>query len=332
MEEPTVCDRRFAGLAHSRQYPTAESTDGESAAAVLSPRRRRAVQEHASRQRTRSGGRIQGTRAASRDHSTPGSRPRRSSAPVTTPCCVRAGAGGGGPPGELWHSACSFVGASSPASAAPRMPVGFHDDATFRWSVGAGAALDRAGAAHASVIRTIADWRAIAPIEPRSATDSFDPAYRFGNLDDLVRNAQRSGLQVMITIWGTPRWANDGHGPNVAPTSPDDLADFGRAVADRYSGRYAGLPHVGRYSIWNEPNLEIFLTPQFDRRERSSAPGPTPRSTARAMPASRQGNRNGSRGDRRDVESGTRSAGARERPRTRWLRAPLRACSPGSGT
>jgi len=146
------------------------------------------------------------------------------------------------------------------------MPVGFHDDATFRWSVGAAAAIDRAGAAHATVIRTIADWRAIAPHAPRSATDSFDPAYRFGNLDDLVRNAQRNGMQVMITIWGTPRWANDDHGPNVAPTRADDLADFGRAIADRYSGRYAGLPHVGRYSIWNEPNLEIFLTPQFDQR------------------------------------------------------------------
>ena len=44
----------------------------------------------------------------------------------------------------------------------------------------------------------------------RKATDPFDPAYTFENLDDLVRNAQRRGLQVMITIWGTPQWANDG--------------------------------------------------------------------------------------------------------------------------
>ena len=26
------------------------------------------------------------------------------------------------------------------------------------------------------------------------------------------------------------------------------------------------IPYVGRYSIWNEPNLEIFLAPQFDRK------------------------------------------------------------------
>ena len=169
------------------------------------------------------------------------------------------------------------------------MPVGFHDDATFRWGVGAAADLDRASAAQASVIRTIADWRAIAPTRPRKATDSFDPAYTFGNLDDLVRNAQRRGLQVMITIWGTPRWANGGDGPNVAPTRAGDMADFGRAIADRYSGRHAGFPHVGRYSIWNEPNLEIFLAPPVrPERARSPAHEPTPRSTGPATRVSRR--------------------------------------------
>ena len=69
----------------------------------------------------------------------------------------------------------------------------------------------------------------------------------------------------MITLWGTPRWANERRGPNVAPTRSKAFEDFSRAIADRYSGRHAGFPHVGRYSIWNEPNLEIFLTPQFDR-------------------------------------------------------------------
>lgn len=161
---------------------------------------------------------------------------------------------------------------SPPASAAPRMPVGFQDDATFRWSSGAADAVARAGAAHASVIRTIADWRALAPHRPAVAADSFDPAYKFGDLDALVRNAQRHGIQVMITIWGSPRWANGGNGPNVAPTRPADLTEFGRAVADRYSGRHAGYPHVGRYSIWNEPNLEIFLTPQFDRKGAITSP------------------------------------------------------------
>ena len=144
------------------------------------------------------------------------------------------------------------------------MPVGFHDDATFRWNPDAAEAVAKAGAARASVIRTVADWRAIAPQRPATPTDPFDPAYRFGDLDELVRNAQRQGIQLMITIWATPPWANGGRGPNVSPSRSADLADFGRAIAGRYSGRHAGYPYVGRYSIWNEPNLEIFLAPQFN--------------------------------------------------------------------
>ena len=82
---------------------------------------------------------------------------------------------------------------SSPAAAAPRMAIGFQDDATFRWSAGAADAVARAGAAHASVIRTVADWRALAPRRPAVAADSFDPAYRFGDLDELVQERAAAG-------------------------------------------------------------------------------------------------------------------------------------------
>ncbi|HEY6030739.1 MAG TPA: cellulase family glycosylhydrolase [Gaiellaceae bacterium] len=153
--------------------------------------------------------------------------------------------------------------APAAASAASRMPIGFQDDPTFRWSDTASAEVAKAAAAHASVIRTIADWRALAPQRPARPTDSFDPAYRLNDLDALVRNAQRDGLQVMITIWGTPSWANGGRGPNAAPRRLSDLTDFAHALADRYSGRHAGYPYVGRWSVWNEPNLGIFLSPQF---------------------------------------------------------------------
>ena len=162
--------------------------------------------------------------------------------------------------------------APTAASAASRMPIGFQDDPTFRWSGTASAEVAKAAAAHASVIRTIADWRALAPQRPARPTDSFDPAYRLNDLDALVRNAQRDGLQVMITIWGTPSWANGGRGPNAAPKRLSDLTDFAHALADRYSGRHAGYPYVGRWSVWNEPNLGIFLEPQFDSKGRPISP------------------------------------------------------------
>lgn len=158
------------------------------------------------------------------------------------------------------------------AAAATRMPVGFQDDPTFRWNADTTRALDEVKTANASIIRTTADWRAIAPERPANAANSFDPAYRLGDLDDLVRKAQQRGIQVMITIWGTPPWANGGKTPNVPPTRLADLTNFARAIADRYSGRHKGYPYVARYSIWNEPNLEIFLTPQFDVRGKIVSP------------------------------------------------------------
>jgi hypothetical protein len=152
------------------------------------------------------------------------------------------------------------------ATAAPRMPIGFQDDPTFRWLAGAPEQLDLVQEAGATMIRATADWRAIAAEKPTRATNPFDPKYNLNDLDDMIRNAQMRGIQVMLTIWGTPQWANGGKGPNVPPRKLADLTNFARALADRYSGRHSGYPYVGRFSIWNEPNLEIFLSPQFNAK------------------------------------------------------------------
>lgn len=157
------------------------------------------------------------------------------------------------------------------ASASVRMPIGFQDDPTFRWNGNVPAELDKVEAANATIIRATADWRAIAPTKPRNATNSFDPAYNLGDLDGLVRLAQQRGIEVMITIWGTPKWANP-KGPNTVPRRLADLTQFAHALADRYSGRHAGYPYVGRFSVWNEPNLGIFLSPQFDAKGRVISP------------------------------------------------------------
>jgi hypothetical protein len=148
------------------------------------------------------------------------------------------------------------------AGAAIRMPVGFQDDATFRWNGNSEAELDKAATAGASIIRATADWRAIAPTRPANARNPFDKAYNLSDLDDLIRLAQARGIEVYLTIWGTPKWENP-KGPNYAPRHLADLTNFAHALAQRYSGRYPGYPYVGYYSVWNEPNLGIFLEPQF---------------------------------------------------------------------
>jgi hypothetical protein len=153
-----------------------------------------------------------------------------------------------------------------------RLLVGFQDDASLRWAPDRAEMLDRAREAGAVVFRTLVGWHTTAPERPADPTDPFDPAYRLDDLDDLARSSQQRGIELLITIWGTPEWANGGRTPNHPPTDHAELESFARALADRYSGRHPGYPAVRLYSAWNEPNLEQFLTPQFDEAGRSVGP------------------------------------------------------------
>jgi hypothetical protein len=153
-----------------------------------------------------------------------------------------------------------------------RLLVGFQDDPSLRWGADRASMLDRARRTGATVIRTTVDWSDAAPRRPSSPKSPFAPVYRLADVDDLARQAQLRGMELLITIWGTPGWANGGQGPNHAPERADDLADFAQALADRYSGRHPGYPAVRLFSAWNEPNLELFLAPQFDVQGRSVAP------------------------------------------------------------
>jgi len=161
------------------------------------------------------------------------------------------------------------------AIASPRMPVGFQDDPSFRWRDDRLTNLTGASNTGASIIRTTAYWSRIAPSRPANATDSFDPAYHFEDIDDLVYQAARRGMTVLLTIYGTPGWANDNQGENHAPTNMSDLQEFAQALSSRYSGRFwsKSLPYVSYFSLWNEPNLEQFLAPAYDRSGKPASPG-----------------------------------------------------------
>lgn len=149
------------------------------------------------------------------------------------------------------------------AQAAKQMPIGFFDDISFRFAPDHQANLASAAATGASVIHTTANWAAIAPTKPANALNPNDPAYHLTDLNELVANASRYGLRVMINVTGSPKWANGGHTPNYMPRNIADFGRFVRMLANLYSGRNAGKGSVSLWSIWNEPNLQQFLYPQF---------------------------------------------------------------------
>jgi hypothetical protein len=91
-------------------------------------------------------------------------------------------------------------------------------------------------------------------IEPVSKGQTIDPSYgtsTWAKFDDIVDRANALGMQVMLRIDTSPRWALPPDAPDglSPPTNEQDYWDFVTQVASRYRGR------VAAYQVWNEPNL-----------------------------------------------------------------------------
>jgi hypothetical protein len=167
-------------------------------------------------------------------------------------------------------AAVAALAAPAPGSASRGLALGIFDDA---------ATLDPAkktfatlGALNVQVVRMTLTWGGpggVANTRPARPADPADPAYQWTALDVAIREADRHGMQPLLTIVGTPGWANGGRGPQLAPRSAADLRAFALAAARRYSGTFLDaatgriLPRVGLWLAWNEPNNPVFLRPQY---------------------------------------------------------------------
>ena len=132
-------------------------------------------------------------------------------------------------------------------------------------------------------VRVTASWRQLAPRRTwvkRPFFDATDPsqydAHRLAKLDGVVKGARAEGMQVMLDLgFYAPRWAvqrGGRDGRNVWRPNPREFGRFSRAMAERYSGRFAdparpdrNLPAVRLWTTWNEPNHRVFLRPQWER-------------------------------------------------------------------
>jgi hypothetical protein len=127
---------------------------------------------------------------------------------------------------------------------------------------------------HVQVVRMMLTWGGpggVANRQPAHPADPSDPAYDWARYDQAVERANEAGTQVLLTIVGTPAWANGGKPPQYPPGSAGTLRAFAYAAAQRYSGTFLDsasgevLPRVGLWLAWNEPNNPVFLQPQFAR-------------------------------------------------------------------
>jgi len=104
------------------------------------------------------------------------------------------------------------------------------------------------------VVRYTVRWDQVAPRRPQDARDPSDEAYDWAETDGVFRGLRRHGIDPVVTLFGTPSWANGGRGPNWVPSSSRSFASFAYAAGRRY-------PWIRYWTIWNEPNRPTFLRP-----------------------------------------------------------------------
>jgi hypothetical protein len=136
------------------------------------------------------------------------------------------------------------------AGASSYIRYGVQDDAWLQYGPGTlSNRLDRLDSLGVDVVRVTIDW---------SQTEPKRGVYDWSRADLLLKGLHDRGIAPLVTLWGTPGWANGGKGENWAPTSNSTFAGFARAVARRYS-------FVHLWAIWNEPNQQRWLRPTSPR-------------------------------------------------------------------
>ena len=159
-------------------------------------------------------------------------------------------------------AAVALAATASTASASWKAQYGVQDDAWLEFGTQKMssleerlAMLDQLGV---DVVRYTLRWDHIAPLRPKEPANPADPAYDWSSADALLGGLHAHGVDVLLTLWGTPGWANGWQKPNWAPKSPSALALFATAAAKRY-------PWVHKWEVWNEPNQLGGLDPNSPR-------------------------------------------------------------------
>jgi len=124
-------------------------------------------------------------------------------------------------------------------------------------------------------------WSLIAPQTRPHGFQASNPGsagYDWTALDASVREAAAQGQNVLMLVLAAPSWAQ---GPGGSPSAiemgawepdPKALGAFAHAIALRYSGHFPDplhrgqmLPLVNHFQAWNEPNVPIYIQPQWVR-------------------------------------------------------------------
>jgi hypothetical protein len=127
------------------------------------------------------------------------------------------------------------------------------------------------------VVRLTLRWDTVATSVPDDPRNPDDPAYDWSLYDSMLGRLRAAHISVLMSLWGTPPWANEEQGPNYLPGNASALASFAYAASTRY-------PWITRWTVWNEPNVRLFLIPNSPRLYVTRLLNPTYRALKSANP------------------------------------------------
>jgi hypothetical protein len=118
--------------------------------------------------------------------------------------------------------------------------------------------MHRADTTTAWPIARFATWRFWDAAVSWERLELRQDVWYFRRLDTLVKLAGQHGVEPLLTLGITPRWAASrpkeqfvyGYGGNSPPRDMRDWEDYVRTVATRYKGR------IRHYELWNEPTFD----------------------------------------------------------------------------
>jgi len=143
------------------------------------------------------------------------------------------------------------LAAAGPAQASSRARFGIQDDAWLMF--GPGTVQSRVATLKGlgvGVVRLTLRWDEVAaqkPAAPRSPA-----SYDWGSYGEALQALHAAGIPALVTLYGSPGWANGGGSPARLPTT--GFGNFAYAAAKEF-------PWVHMWTAWNEPNSRTFSVP-----------------------------------------------------------------------
>jgi hypothetical protein len=117
-----------------------------------------------------------------------------------------------------------------------------------------------------NAVRLEMEWSVVAPKSEAASKPSFDAkepsSYAWGEYESLIDAVHARGWKLLLTISApAPRWATSNkQAPYVTRPSDTDFGEFMTAVGRKFRSE------VTDYAIWNEPNEDGELRPQFSSK------------------------------------------------------------------